>query len=90
VKHGQINACGGGLEGCWFYRHFPEKGKKVLIIPYQHDKIPMIGELFHHSIIPSFPVGICRMVDWRFPIINNLQKFRDIKLQKKYNQVIDV
>ncbi|MGD2093114.1 MAG: hypothetical protein PVH61_43535, partial [Candidatus Aminicenantes bacterium] len=47
--HGQINACGGGLEGCWFYRHFPEKGKKVLIIPYQHDKIPMIGELFHHS-----------------------------------------
>ncbi|MGD2088345.1 MAG: hypothetical protein PVH61_19360 [Candidatus Aminicenantes bacterium] len=90
MKHGQINACGGGLEGCWFYRHFPEKGKKVLIIPYQHDKIPMIGELFHHSIIPSFPVGICRMVDWRFPIINNLQKFRDIKLQKKYNQVIDV
>ncbi|MGD2090754.1 MAG: hypothetical protein PVH61_31570, partial [Candidatus Aminicenantes bacterium] len=48
---GQINAYGGGLEGCWFYRHFPEKGKKVLIIPYQHDKIPMIGELFHHSII---------------------------------------
>ncbi|MGD2092770.1 MAG: hypothetical protein PVH61_41790, partial [Candidatus Aminicenantes bacterium] len=61
---GQLNACGGGLEGCWFYRHFSEKGKKVLIIPYQHDKIPMIGELFHHSIIPSFPVGICRMVDW--------------------------
>jgi hypothetical protein len=37
--------------------------KKVLIIPYQHDKIPLTGELFYHSIIPSFPVGIYRMVE---------------------------
>jgi hypothetical protein len=28
--------------------------KEVLIIPYQHDKIPPIGELFHHSIIPGW------------------------------------
>jgi hypothetical protein len=69
---GQIYAYGGDLEGRWCCRHFPEKGKKGLIIPYQHDKIPLIGELFHHSIIPSFLVGICRMVDWIFPIINNL------------------
>jgi hypothetical protein len=28
--------------------------------------------LFHYSIIPLFLFGICRMVGWEFPTINNL------------------
>jgi hypothetical protein len=54
---GRLNACGG--DG-WV----PE-----VFSPYQlmHEML-----LFHHSIIPLFLFGICRMIGWRCPIINNL------------------
>jgi hypothetical protein len=49
--------------------------KMVLIIPFKHNKIPLLRftiPLFHHSIIPVWNL---QDIGQGFPIINNLQNF---------------